>query len=112
MPQAGLSRIRKGNPLVPVEVLRVPPFNFQANGALLRPGDGTSASNESFMLAMSRDALIDLPPSDLNVATSDACARLASPSLERPFRMVTLLADEKLGVVGAVLSWIGARRRR
>lgn len=54
---------------------------------------------------MSRRALIDLPPNKVDVAVADACARVARPSLERILRVLTWLADEKILLAGAGLSW-------
>jgi membrane-associated phospholipid phosphatase len=54
---------------------------------------------------MSRNALIELPPSNLDIAVADTCAEAATPSLERSLTVLTWLADEKLLLAGAALAW-------
>jgi undecaprenyl-diphosphatase len=58
---------------------------------------------------MSWSAPIQLRPFAADVAISRACLRVASPAVERPLRVVTWLADEKimLGAVGAF--WAATR---
>ena len=58
---------------------------------------------------MSWSAPIELRPFAADVAISRACLRAASPAIERPLRVITWLADEKimLGVVGVV--WAATR---
>jgi membrane-associated phospholipid phosphatase len=58
---------------------------------------------------MSRSALIDLPPNDLDVALADACAGIARPSLERTFQVMTYLVDEKPLLAAAALAWLCVR---
>jgi membrane-associated phospholipid phosphatase len=60
---------------------------------------------------MSRQGLVTLPPTRIDLAISKRCARAATPTRERTLRIVTWLADEKmlLGVVG--LFWLNARVR-
>jgi membrane-associated phospholipid phosphatase len=60
---------------------------------------------------MSHQGLVTLPPSRLDVAISEACARAATPARERSLRVITWLADEKilLGLIG--LFWLNARLR-
>ncbi len=58
---------------------------------------------------MARHAAIHIPPSDLDVAVADAAAGIARPSLERTLRVLTWLADEKLLLAGAALSWAYVR---
>lgn len=55
---------------------------------------------------MSRKALIELPPSNLDIAVADACADAATPGLERTLGVLTWLADEKLLLAGAALAWV------
>jgi undecaprenyl-diphosphatase len=58
---------------------------------------------------MSWSAPIQLRPFAADVAISRACLRVASPAVERPLRVVTWLADEKimLGAVG--IFWAATR---
>ncbi len=58
---------------------------------------------------MSRHALIHIPPTDLDVAVAEAAASVAQPSLERTMRVLTWLADERLLLAGAALSWAYVR---
>src|ERR1700704_830916 len=60
---------------------------------------------------MSHQGLLTLPPSRLDAAISEDCARAATPARERSLRVITWLADEKilLGVIG--LFWLNARLR-
>ena len=58
---------------------------------------------------MSWSAPIKLRPTAADLAISRACLRVATPAVERPLRVVTWLADEKimLGAVG--LFWAATR---
>ena len=60
---------------------------------------------------MSRQGLITLPPTRVDLAISKSCARAATPGRERTLQVVTWLADEKilLGLVG--LFWLTAQLR-
>jgi undecaprenyl-diphosphatase len=58
---------------------------------------------------MSRRAPIRLPPSRLDLAVARRCARGAFPKEERTLRMLTVLADEKIVVAGALAYWAGTR---
>lgn len=58
---------------------------------------------------MSPHAFINIPPTDLDVAVAEAAASIAQPSLERTMRVLTWLADEKLLLAGAALSWAYVR---
>jgi undecaprenyl-diphosphatase len=58
---------------------------------------------------MSRKGLIDLPPSKLDIAVADTCAKPATPSLEQTLGALTWLADEKLLLAGTALAWAWIR---
>jgi len=58
---------------------------------------------------MSRHGLINLPPTEVDKAVADLCARRAQPSLEETLRVLTWLADEKILLTGAVLCWLYTR---
>jgi membrane-associated phospholipid phosphatase len=61
---------------------------------------------------MSHRGLITLPPTRADLAVSRACARAATPGLERVLQIVTWLADEKIVLGAAVLFWAYARLGR
>jgi membrane-associated phospholipid phosphatase len=61
---------------------------------------------------MSHRGLITLPPTRADLAVSRACARAATPGLERVLQIVTWLADEKIVLGAAVLFWGYARLGR
>jgi len=58
---------------------------------------------------MSRNALIDLPPTKLDVAVADVCAGIARPSFVRGIQVLTYLADEKPLLAAAALAWVFVR---
>jgi membrane-associated phospholipid phosphatase len=58
---------------------------------------------------MSRRAPIRLPPSHIDLAIARFCARQAFPGEERTLRALTVLADEKTVVAGALLYWAYSR---
>ena len=60
---------------------------------------------------MSRQGLVTLPPTRLDLAISKRCVRAATPARERTLQVTTWLADEKilLGVIG--LLWLYAQLR-
>jgi membrane-associated phospholipid phosphatase len=60
---------------------------------------------------MSRQGLVTLPPTRLDLAISERCVRAATPARERSLQVMTWLADEKI-VLGAVgLFWLHAKLR-
>jgi hypothetical protein len=60
---------------------------------------------------MSRQGLVTLPPTRLDLAISERCVRAATPARERSLQVMTWLADEKI-VLGAVgLFWLHANLR-
>ena len=61
---------------------------------------------------MSRRGLITLPPTRWDLVLSRACARAATPKLERTLRVVTWLADEKIVLGTTLLFWTYARLSR
>jgi undecaprenyl-diphosphatase len=61
---------------------------------------------------MSRRAPIHLKPTRADVAVARAVARNASPKEEKALKAVTLLADEKLLLAGAVGFWAATRLGR
>lgn len=67
------------------------------------------ANRRWLTMRMSRHGLIHIPPTDLDVALADAAAGMAQPSLERTMRVLTWLADEKVLLAGAALSWAYVR---
>ena len=65
---------------------------------------------KAFMVQiMAWSAPIELRPSAADLAISNACLRLASPSIERPLRVVTWLADEKILFAAATAFWAVTR---
>lgn len=60
---------------------------------------------------MSRQGIVTLPPTRVDLAISKRCARVATPALERSLQVPTWLADEKVlvGIVG--LFWLNANLR-
>jgi membrane-associated phospholipid phosphatase len=65
---------------------------------------------KAFMVQiMAWSAPIELRPSAADMAISNACLRLASPSVERPLRVVTWLADEKILLAAATAFWAMTR---
>jgi hypothetical protein len=58
---------------------------------------------------MSRRAPIKLPPSRADLALARFCARQAYPREERTLRVLTLLADEKTVIAGALFYWAYTR---
>jgi len=54
---------------------------------------------------------VTLPPSRLDVAISKRLVRAATPATERPLRVVTWLADEKILLSMIGLFWLDARLR-
>jgi membrane-associated phospholipid phosphatase len=69
-----------------------------------------SPSEEDRWQVMSSRAPIRLPPSRAELAIARFCARRAFPSEERTLRILTVLADEKTVVAGALLCWACTRR--
>jgi membrane-associated phospholipid phosphatase len=61
---------------------------------------------------MSRHAPFRLPPTDADLAVAKACARAATPGLERTLQVLTWLADEKVVLAGALLFWAYARTQK
>jgi hypothetical protein len=60
---------------------------------------------------MSRQGIVMLPPSRLDVAISKRCARAATPARERSLHIMTWLADEKILLGVVALFWLNARLR-
>jgi membrane-associated phospholipid phosphatase len=58
---------------------------------------------------MSRRAPIRLPPSRIDLAVARVCARQAFPGEARILQALTVLADEKTVVAGALLYWAYSR---
>jgi undecaprenyl-diphosphatase len=52
---------------------------------------------------------IELPPSQVDIVTSRAIRRRATPLIERAGKVVTFAADEKPLLAGAVLYWLFGR---
>jgi len=61
---------------------------------------------------MSHRGLINLPPTRGDLVVSRACARAATPEMERTLRVVTWLADEKIVLGATLLFWTYARLSR
>ena len=61
---------------------------------------------------MSRRGIITLPPAHADLAVSQACARAATPRIERALQVTTWLADEKVVLGAALLFWTYARLSR
>jgi hypothetical protein len=61
---------------------------------------------------MSHRGLIALPPTRWDLVLSRACARAATPEIERTPRVVTWLADEKSVLGATLLFWTYARLSR
>jgi hypothetical protein len=61
---------------------------------------------------MSYRGLITLPPTRGDLVLSRACARAATPGIERTLRVVTWLADEKIVLGATLLFWTYARLSR
>jgi membrane-associated phospholipid phosphatase len=61
--------------------------------------------------AVPRSGLLDLPPTRADVAISRAWVRVATPATERPLRVLTWLADEKLLLTAVAAFWVNARLR-
>jgi membrane-associated phospholipid phosphatase len=65
---------------------------------------------KAFMVQIiARSAPIKLRPSAADLAISNACLRLASPSVERPLHVVAWLADEKIMLAAATAFWAVTR---
>jgi membrane-associated phospholipid phosphatase len=60
---------------------------------------------------MPHQGWVTLPPSRLDVAVGKRAARAATPARERPLRVITWLADEKVLLVVVGLIWLDARLR-
>jgi undecaprenyl-diphosphatase len=60
---------------------------------------------------MSRQGLITLPPTKVDLAISRACARTATPEVERFLGVVTWAADEKVVFGAAAAFWLYAHLR-
>jgi membrane-associated phospholipid phosphatase len=58
---------------------------------------------------MSWSAPIKLRPFATDLTVSHACRRIANPALERPLRVITWLADEKIMVAAAAVFWAATR---
>jgi hypothetical protein len=63
----------------------------------------------SMVQIMARSAPIKLRPSAADLAISNACLRLTSPSIERPLRVVAWRADEKTMLAAATAFWAMTR---
>jgi membrane-associated phospholipid phosphatase len=61
---------------------------------------------------MSKAGLVPLRPLESDLMIARASARIATPGLERPLRLVTLLADEKATLMVAAAVWLAARYSR
>jgi membrane-associated phospholipid phosphatase len=61
---------------------------------------------------MSHRGLITLPPTHGDLFVSRACARAATPGVERVLQVVTWLADEKVVLGATILFWTYARLSR
>jgi membrane-associated phospholipid phosphatase len=61
---------------------------------------------------MSHRGLITLAPTHSDLVVSRACARRATPEVERVLQVVTWLADEKVVLGAAILFWTYARLSR
>jgi undecaprenyl-diphosphatase len=61
---------------------------------------------------MSHRGLFTLPPTRGDLVLSRACARAATPEIERTLRVVTWLADEKIVLGATLLFWAYARLSR
>ena len=64
------------------------------------------------LLRMSHRGLITLPPTRWDLVLSRACAREATPEIERTLRVVTWLADEKIVLGATLLFWTYVRLSR
>jgi membrane-associated phospholipid phosphatase len=61
---------------------------------------------------MSFRAPVSLPPTRADLAIARACARHATPGLERTLQALTWAADEKVILAGTAAFWVGTRGAR
>src|SRR5712672_2995537 len=61
---------------------------------------------------MSHRGLVTLPPTRVDLAVSRACARAATPGIERTLGAITWAADEKVALGAAAVFWLYVRLRK
>jgi membrane-associated phospholipid phosphatase len=61
---------------------------------------------------MAHRGLVSLPPTSVDLAVSRACARAATPGIERTLGVLTWVADEKVVLGAAAAFWLYARLRK